>query len=232
MRIAIKGAIVPSDEGWIYDLFGFECAYPKAVEDALDQAAQTGEDVDIDINSPGGDVWSGSEIYSAIRQFKGAGNVKIHVVGVAASAASIIACAGPSDIEPTAQFMVHNVSSTAEGDYHDMDRSGNMLRQANRAIAAAYVAKSGMSEEEALQLMDEETWLTAQDAVDWGLIDEIAPAAEPQKKEPDDGAQESLRLAAAERNALLPRKLIDKMQQERSKLQAEISLLRLKGARE
>ena len=169
-KIEIKGAIVPDEEVWIYEYFGEKCTSPSAVSRQLEEAG--GEKVDIDISSAGGNVFAASEIFAAIQSYKG--DVKIHVVGLAASAASVIACAGKSDITRTAQMMVHNASTYAAGDYRDMNHASEVLKQANRAIAAAYVAKSGMSEKDALDLMDAETWITAQDAVDYGLVDEIA----------------------------------------------------------
>ena len=193
MKIDVKGAIVDSSDGWIYEWFGEEYTSPAKVAAAIEEA--NGEDLDI-------------EIYSALRSYKG--NVNIHVVGLAASAASVIACAGHSDIAPTAQIMVHNVSTYADGNYHDMDQASSMLRQANRAIAAAYVAKSGMSEQDALDLMDAETWLTAQDAVEYGLIDEIAGAK-------NSNAGEPVRMAASV-SGMLPPSVIDKMQKHRQAL--------------
>ena len=208
MKIDIKGAIVSNDDAWIYDWFGETYTSPKNVSAALEEA--NGEDVDIEINSGGGDVFAGSEIYAAIRAYPG--TVNIHVVGLAASAASVIACAAKSDIAPTAQMMVHNVSTWAAGNYHDMDHASNMLKQANRAIAAAYVEKSGMSEKDALDLMDAETWITAQDAVDYGLIDKIAGS---QNSVQDEDA--SVRLAASV-GGMLPPSVIDKMQKRRQAL--------------
>lgn len=223
MRIGIKGLIVPNDDAWIYDLLEYESTSPKAVEDMLQQAETTGEDVDIDINSPGGDVFSASEIYSAIRAHKG--TVNIHVVGIAASAASVIACAAHSDIAPTAQMMVHRVSTSAYGNVNDLAHVTDQLEHADRAIAAAYVAKSGMSEHDALDMMDAETWLTAQDAVDYGLIDEIAQPADSSAK-----AGTTVQMAASV-TAMLPPDVIAKMQQKKKKLEAELSLMRLKGVR-
>lgn len=208
MKIDIKGAIVPNDDAWIYDWFGETYTSPKNVSAALEEA--NGEDVDIEINSGGGDVFAGSEIYAAIRAYPG--TVNIHVVGLAASAASVIACAAKSDIAPTAQMMVHNVSTWAAGNYHDMDHASNMLKQANRAIAAAYVEKSGMSEKDALDLMDAETWITAQDAVDYGLIDKIAGS---QNSVQDEDA--SVRLAASV-GGMLPPSVINKMQKRKQAL--------------
>ena len=82
--ISIKGPIVPSDEAWIYDWFGIECANPKAVNSAIAKA--NGEKLDVYINSGGGDIFAGSEIYSSLRSYKG--DVLIHVVGLAASASA------------------------------------------------------------------------------------------------------------------------------------------------
>ena len=135
VRMDVKGTIVSSDEAWIYDWFGIENTSPKPIRDALARAR--GEPVDVYINSGGGDIFAGSEIYSELRAYKGP--VALHVTGLAASAASVIACAGPSDISPTGMVMVHNVSGSASGDYHTMDKHSDVLRKANETIAAAYV---------------------------------------------------------------------------------------------
>lgn len=209
MRIDVKGTIISDDIAWIYDLFGESYTSPAKIHEALNEA--NGEDVDIDINSYGGDVFAGSEIYSAIRAYQG--SVKIHVVGLAASAASVIACAAKSDISPTAQIMVHNVSTFAAGDHNEMDKTSRMLKQANRAIAAAYVDKSGMSESDALQMMDVETWLTAEDAVGYGLIDEISQS----HNAGTAGGTTDLNLVASA-YGMLPASVINKMQERRQSL--------------
>ena len=171
MRIDVKGTIVSDSDAWIYDWFGIECCNPQKINEALNKS--NGTDVDVFVNSGGGSIFAGSEIYSALRGYSG--NVNIHVVGIAASAASVIACAGHSDISPTAMVMVHNVSSGgASGDYHVMDKESEALQKANETIAAAYVEKTGMSMKDALAMMDKETWMTAADAVECGLIDEIS----------------------------------------------------------
>ena len=172
MKIYVKGTIVPNDDQWIYDLFDIDATSPAKVLEGIAAATEKGEPLEVYINSGGGDVFAASEIYSAIREYSG--DVKIHVVGLAASAASVIACAGKSDISPTAQIMVHNVSSATSGDYHDMDKMSETLQKVNETIANAYITKSGMAKEKALEIMDKETWLTADEAVELGLIDEIA----------------------------------------------------------
>ena len=169
MDIDIKGDIISDDYAWIYDWLGYSYTSPSTVVNKIKEA--NGEDLDIKINSPGGDVFSASEIYSELRAY--IGNVNIKIIGLAASAASVISMAGYSSMSPTAQLMVHNVSSCARGDYRDMDHMSEVLKNANDTIANAYISKSGMSREQALELMNNETYLSAQKAKELGLIDEI-----------------------------------------------------------
>lgn len=169
-KLEIKGYIVPNDDVEIYELFGYSVTCPADVRAVIETA--NGEPLDIEISTCyGGDIDSGSEIYSALKSYKG--GVNIAITGLAASAASVIAMAGPSEMAPTARMMVHNVSTMAGGNYHDMDKTSEILQQADKSIAAAYMAKTGMSEADALAMMDKETWLTAQQAVDMKLVDKV-----------------------------------------------------------
>ena len=169
MRIEIKGYIVRNDDKWIYDLLEMDATCPRDVNDSISKAA--GEKLEVLINSPGGDVFMGSEIYTALRSYSG--EVEICVVGEAASAASVIAMAGKCLMSPTAMMMVHNVSCDASGDYREMEHTSETLKTANQAIAAAYCAKSGMPEKDVLSMMDKETWLTAKQAADYKLVDGV-----------------------------------------------------------
>lgn len=168
-KINIKGTIVSDEDKWIYDWFGISAVCPKDVISIIDKL--NGEDLEVDINSGGGDVFAGSEIYTAIRNYKG--NVIINCVGLAGSAASVILTAGKNKITPTGMVMIHNTSGSARGDYHDMDKSSEILQQANKAISNAYIEKTGMTQEALLELMDKETWMTAQEAIEYGFVDEI-----------------------------------------------------------
>lgn len=169
-KVNIKGPIISSDEQWIYDLFDIQAASPKLVSDALEQAE--GQDVEVEINSGGGSVFAGSEIYTALKSYKG--NVTVKVVGLAASAASVIAMAGDKILmSPTSQLMIHNVSAGASGDYRDMAHTAEVLKNANETIANAYMLKSGMEQKDLLKMMDKETWLTPNQALEKGFIDEI-----------------------------------------------------------
>lgn len=167
MKLKINGPIVSSNDKWIYDLFGMEATSPKDVVDKLGD----GEDVEISINSNGGLVDAGNEIFTALMGHNG--RVTIDVV-MAGSAASIIAMAGrPTRISPVGQIMIHNVSMMSAGDYHDMDKASEILQKANDSLSNAYVMKTGLSKEDVLSKMDEETWLTADQAKELGFADEI-----------------------------------------------------------
>lgn len=168
-RVDIKGDIVINEYAEFYDWFGWECTCPSMVQNILDKTPSN-ETVDVYINSGGGHVMAGQEIYSTLRADK---RVRIHVQGMACSAASIIAMAGESDISPVGMLMIHNVSGGASGDYHDMERAKQELKTMNEALASAYCDKTGMDKDKLLQLMDKETWLTANQCVDLGFINHI-----------------------------------------------------------
>lgn len=168
-KIEVKGEIVENSDAWLYEWLKIEYTSPQGFSKQLAEA--NGEEIEVDINSPGGSIFAGSEIYTALRSYRG--NKKIRIVGLAGSAASVIAEAGESEISPTAMYMIHNVSSRVSGDYRAMEHQGEVLRAANQAIANAYIDKTGMSNEELLNLMDNETWLTAQDAVRYGFVDRV-----------------------------------------------------------
>lgn len=169
INIDIKGDIINDDSQWLYDWIGWSYTSPKNVINQLKQA--NGQPITLKINSPGGDVFAASEIYTELRSYRG--EVNIQIIGLAASAASVISMAGKSSMSPTAQLMVHNVSTGANGDYRTMEHTAEILKNANDTIANAYIAKSGMGREQILELMNNETYLSAQKAKELGLIDEI-----------------------------------------------------------
>lgn len=169
MKIEIKGTIVANDDLWIYEYCEMDATSPRAVSEALGKV--TG-DITVEINSGGGDVFAGSEIYTAIKNYPG--KVTVQIVGLAASAASVIAMAGDViKISPTAQIMIHNVWSRSSGDYRDMEHAAEILKGANETIANAYRIKTGMAQEDLLELMNQETWLTPAKAKELGFVDEI-----------------------------------------------------------
>lgn len=171
MKLKIKGDIIPDADKWIYDFFDIDGVCPKDVENAIEQCAD-GEDLDVEISSGGGDVIAGSEIYSALSGYK-KGALTIRVTGLAASAASVIAMAGRCEMARTALMMIHNTSTVASGDYRDMEHAAEVLRAANEAIRSAYKAKTGHTDEELTEMMDRETWIPADKAVELGFADGI-----------------------------------------------------------
>lgn len=218
-KVNIKGPIIPNDYAEIYEWLGIEATCPRLVDDALEKA--NGEEIEVIINSGGGSVFAASEIYTALKSYMG--NVTVKIVGMAASAASVIAMAGKKVMmTPTGQMMIHNVTAYAEGDYRDMEHTADILKTANDTIANAYRLKSGKTQEELLALMDDETWMDAKKAKELGLIDEIM--------------FEDVQLAAsAGYSGLLPPEVINTV---RNKLQGEkalkaahakLNFLKLKG---
>lgn len=170
-KIPIKSAIVDNQTADFYNFFGMQSTSPKLVQDLID-SAEDGESLQVDIASPGGDVFAASEIYSTLKDYEG--DVTVRILGLAASAASVIAMAGDKVvISPTAQIMVHKASTNGGGNADDLAHEATVLDGIDKSIANAYVQKTGMKHEDLINLMKNETWLTAQDAVNKGFADEI-----------------------------------------------------------
>lgn len=168
--VNVKGTIVPNDDKWIYDWLDYEATAPKDIEKALKEA--DGEEVTFIVNSGGGDVFAGNEINYLISQYKG--QTVADVVGIAASIATIICCgADKVRMAAGAQYMIHNVSGSAYGDYRDMDKASDILLNANKTICNTYRIKTGMQEKELLNLMNKESWMDAVKAKELGFVDEI-----------------------------------------------------------
>ena len=132
-------------------------------------------DVTVSINSPGGDFFEGVAIYNLLREHPA--RVTVRVVGLAASAASVIAMAGDDIlIGDGAFFMVHNAWAVAVGNRHDMQAAAGLLEPFDAAMADLYAKRTGMKQEEVVKLMDAETWLGAkaalQDGFATGMLDD------------------------------------------------------------
>lgn len=214
--IKINGPIISSDDKWIYDYFEREATCPRDVVDVL---PSDGSAIEVNINSGGGLVDSGNEIYTALKAYPG--QVIVNVTGMAASAASIIAMAGDTvKISPVAQIMIHNVQNGIIGDYRDMSKNSDLLQQANDALANAYVLKTGLSKEEVLTKMNEETYLNADQAVALGFADEILFTE-----------QQTPQLIASEANNMLPQDVINSIRKQHNQkpaMKVELSAKDLK----
>ncbi|HEL1311870.1 head maturation protease, ClpP-related [Clostridium perfringens] len=155
---------VISEETW----WGDEVT-PKMFKDEL--LAGTG-DITVWINSPGGDVFAAAQIYNMLMEYTGKVTVKID--GLAASAASVIAMAG-GDVymSPVSMLMIHNPSTIAIGDSEEMLRAKALLDEVKESIINAYELKTGLSRTKLSHLMDAESWMNANKALELGFADKI-----------------------------------------------------------
>ena len=148
-------------------------------------------DITVWINSPGGDCVAAAQIYNMLMDYRGSVTVKID--GIAASAASVIAMAGTKVlVSPVSMMMIHNPATIASGDAAEMQKAIAMLDEVKESIINAYESKTGMSRAKLSHLMDAETWMDANRAVELGFADEImkrseALAVEEDLVPPDDG---------------------------------------------
>ena len=138
------------------------------------------------INSPGGDCVAAAQIYNMLREYEGKVTVKID--GIAASAASVIAMAGDTVLmSPVSMMMIHNPMTIAFGDSGEMQRAIDMLKSVKDSIINAYELKTGMSRTKLAHLMDAETWMDANKAVELGFADDILFQKEEQGDEGENG---------------------------------------------
>ena len=174
--IEVKADIVDNDTGKFYDWIGWDAVYPGKVSNLLDGA----DEVEVNINSNGGDVFAASEIYTLLSQHSGM--VTVNIQGLAASAASVIAMAGDVvHISPTAQIMIHKAWTIADGNADDMAHTSEFLEGIDDSIMNAYVAKTGLDKSELSNMMAKETWLTANQAVDYGFADDVMDFGRPRE---------------------------------------------------
>lgn len=168
----LKGEVVESGSEWIYDWYGIQAISPKTIQRNLNDA--NGDDVTFRINSGGGSVFAGCDIYNMLMDYKNKADVIIEINGLCASIAGVIAMAATKvRMSPSALFMIHNVSCNASGDYRDMEHTAETLKKANETVANAFKLKTGMQDKEIKALMDKETWFTANEALENKIIDEI-----------------------------------------------------------
>lgn len=139
--------------------------------------SMNGEDVTVSINSPGGDMFEGLAIYNQLREYSG--KVTVKVLGIAASAASIIAMAGDEvQIGRGAFLMIHNCWVVAVGNRLDLARAAQDMEPFDRAMQDIYSARSGLDAETVSAMMDNETYIGGNDAVEKGFADRLLSADE------------------------------------------------------
>lgn len=144
---------------------------PKQFKADLDALGDV-DNLNIFINSGGGDVFAGQAIHSMLKRHKAIKTV--YIDGIAASIASVIAMAGDKIIMPkNAMMMIHNASTFAYGNKEIFKKIAEDLEKVDGSIIAVYTAKTGLKDSEIKEKMDAETWFSAQEAVDQGFADEI-----------------------------------------------------------
>ena len=133
-----------------------------------DELSKVNGNLTVWLNSPGGDVFAASQIYSMLKNHKGKVTVKID--GIAASAASVVAMAGDETlIAPTAMMMIHDPSTCAMGNKADMEKAIILLDEVKESIINAYETKSHLSRNKIAKMMSDETWLNAKRLMKWDL---------------------------------------------------------------
>lgn len=153
-----------AEESWFDD-----DVTPQIFKDELNSGSG---DITVWINSPGGDCIAAAQIYNMLMDYKG--NVTVKVDGIAASAASVIAMAGTKVlVSPVSMLMIHNPMTVAFGNSAEMQKAIDMLDSVKDSILNAYEIKTGLSRAKLSHLMDAETWMDANKAIELGFADEL-----------------------------------------------------------
>lgn len=212
-RINLKGPLISNNSQEVYDYYGMEAASAKSI---IEKLPEDNSDIILEVNSNGGLVTVGSEIYTALRNYKG--KVTAEITGMAASAASVAVMGADKVVmSPTAQMMIHKaLLNWVAGNSDDLDKASNALKSSDKAIVNAYVAKTGLPEGEIMDLMKNETFMSAQDAVEKGFADEVM----------------SFEAVASIDNQMLPQAVIDDYYASRNKRKKEISNMLLEIEKE
>ena len=180
-------------------------------------------DITVWINSPGGDCVAAAQIYNMLTNYSGKVTVKID--GIAASAASVIAMAGDTVlVSPVSMMMIHNPATIAWGDSAEMQKAIAMLDEVKESIINAYEIKTGLDRKKLSKLMDAETWMDANSAVEYGFADEIM-----RRKTAEDMAVPtvSMMYSPAQVTNSLKEKIAKKCKVEKPKTKAEDLFSRL-----
>lgn len=168
-EVVVEGVI--SGELWWGDEFT-----PDMVRDEIAKA--NGNPIRIIINSPGGECFAGAAIYNALREYKGRKTVRVD--GVAASMASVIAMVGDEIyMSPGSTMMIHRPSVGAWGNVEDLKKAINMLEALEETIIPIYEQRTGLSKDEVFALLDAETWMSAEKAVELGFADKLEDDTQP-----------------------------------------------------
>lgn len=166
-KICLKGPILDNDTSRLYDWIGWQSTCPAKLEQALAEAE--GDDIILEVNSPGGYCDYGFEMYTMLKEYPG--NIEAHII-CAASAMTVVCCAADNClISDAGMYMVHNTHSGGDGDYRDMLNIAECLEEYNESAINVYVRKTGKSREDLKNIMDHTTWMSPRKAIEEGFVD-------------------------------------------------------------
>lgn len=213
--IALRGELWDNDSADVLRWWGWrDITAPMDIANALEAAG--GEDVTLLINSPGGDMTVGTEIRSMLRRYPGKTTALFQGYGASAATLAATGCQVIQS-EPGALLCYHNPSGTTEGDFHDMRRSAEALRNARDCELEIYIARSTTkTREELIALLDKDIWISPTQALEYGLIDEIVGLSGAEEDPADFVAAASgrIRLTAAMRQQYQDHLLEDRRKAE------------------
>lgn len=181
MKVNLKGTITTNDDADIFRYFGFiDVCCPGDISSAIENSAD-GEELEIIINSGGGDLISGNEMYSMLRAYPG--NTVARIQSLSGSAATVAMMGCKKRIaDPPSLICVHNPTAYGEGDASEHKRTAKELENVKKAILNAYESRVKVSREEISALMDKDILIDSTEALKYGLIDEISGEGEPENQ--------------------------------------------------
>ena len=151
---------------------------PKQFKTELYNSGSGSDDIIVKIHSPGGDTFAAAQIYNMLKEYPG--KISVHVDGLAASAASVIAMAGDEVcVSPLSVIMIHNPAMLIAGEVADLQVGINLLSEVKESIINAYQTKTGLSRAKISHMMDGETWMSAHKAIELKFADKILYESEP-----------------------------------------------------
>lgn len=173
MRTQMNGYIVADADAWIYRFFGFQVCSPQDIRQALADNPP-GETLTLEINNGGGSLFAGFEIYSVLLGAQCPTEAEVQSLAASAASVAMLGCRRVK-ATPVAQVMVHNPALPASGNQHVHYKTAEDLEKFAQSLLNAYEIKcrGKRSREELASMLDAETWLTVQEAVEAGLVDEV-----------------------------------------------------------
>jgi len=189
-------------EGYIAESSWFDDDItPKQFKTELYGSGDLADDIVVKIHSPGGDTFAAAQIYNMLKEYPG--KVSVHVDGLAASAASVIAMAGDEVcVSPLSVIMIHNPAMLIAGEVADLQVGINLLSEVKESIINAYQTKSGLSRAKISHMMDAETWMSAHKAIEMKFADKILYESEPADDSGDGFIFDQMTVTNALRNKL------------------------------